>query len=136
MPRIWGARSLASIYSDKTNLPEPIGEAWLTGPDSKIETGPLEGPLHQAWQKMPPEWRGTDFASPEAPREFHSWWNFFSPPISFPSRSILTTPTPSKTKHPARWEKQKCGTLSPPIRAPHCCSAWSPKQIEKHFSQL
>ncbi len=33
MLRIWGARSLAPIYPDKTNLPEPIGEAWLTGPD-------------------------------------------------------------------------------------------------------
>src|ERR1700681_2155597 len=79
MPRIWGARSLVSIYPDKTNLPEPIGEAWLTGPDSKIETGPLEGPLHQAWQKMPPEWRGTDFASPEAPREFPLLVKFLFP---------------------------------------------------------
>jgi hypothetical protein len=55
MPRIWGARSLAPIYLYKTNLPEPIGEAWLTGPESKIESGPLKGPLNQAWRKMPPE---------------------------------------------------------------------------------
>jgi mannose-6-phosphate isomerase len=68
MPRIWGARSLAPIYPDKTNLPEPIGEAWLTGPESKIETGPLAGLLNQAWQKMPPEWRGTDFASQPSPQ--------------------------------------------------------------------
>ena len=64
MPRIWGARSLAPIYPEKTNLPEPIGEAWLTGPESNIESGPLAGPINQAWQKMPPEWRGTDFPSP------------------------------------------------------------------------
>jgi mannose-6-phosphate isomerase len=64
MPRIWGARSLAPIYPEKTNLPEPIGEAWLTGPQSNIASGPLAGPINQAWQKMPPEWRGTDFPSP------------------------------------------------------------------------
>jgi len=70
MPRIWGACSLAPIYPDKTNLPEPIGEAWLTGPECKIETGPLAGPLNHAWQKMPLEWRGTDFESQQTPREF------------------------------------------------------------------
>jgi mannose-6-phosphate isomerase len=79
MPRIWGARSLAPIYPDKTNLPEPIGEAWLTGPECKIETGPLEGPLNQAWQKMPPEWRGTDFASQRPFREFPLLVKFLFP---------------------------------------------------------
>jgi mannose-6-phosphate isomerase len=79
MPRIWGARSLAPIYPDKTNLPEPIGEAWLTGPDSRIESGPLPGPLNQAWQKMLPEWRGTDFASQQAPREFPLLVKFLFP---------------------------------------------------------
>jgi mannose-6-phosphate isomerase len=79
MLRIWGARSLAPIYRNKTNLPEPIGEAWLTAPDSKIESGPLEGPLSQAWQKMPPEWRGTDFASQQEPREFPLLVKFLFP---------------------------------------------------------
>jgi len=79
MPRIWGARSLASIYTDKTNLPEPIGEAWLTGPKCKIESGPLTGPLHQAWQKMPPEWRGADFATQSALREFPLLVKFLFP---------------------------------------------------------
>jgi mannose-6-phosphate isomerase len=79
MPRIWGARSLAPIYPDKTNLPEPIGEAWLTGPESKIETGPLTGSLNQAWQIMPPEWRGTDFASPDAARGFPHLVKFLFP---------------------------------------------------------
>jgi mannose-6-phosphate isomerase len=70
MPRIWGARSLAPIYPDKTNLPEPIGEAWLTGAECKIETGPLAGPINHTWKRMPPEWRGSDFATQSAPREF------------------------------------------------------------------
>jgi mannose-6-phosphate isomerase len=79
MLRIWGARSLAPIYPDKSNLPEPMGEAWLTGPECKIETGPLAGPLHQAWQKMPSEWRGTDFASQQTPREFPLLVKFLFP---------------------------------------------------------
>jgi mannose-6-phosphate isomerase len=64
MPRIWGARSLAPIYPEKINLAEPIGEAWLTGPLSEIESGPLKGPLKDAWQKMPPDWRGSELLSP------------------------------------------------------------------------
>ncbi len=79
MPRIWGARSLAPIYPDKTNLPEPVGEAWLTGPECHIETGPLAGPINQAWQKMPPEWRGTEFASQQVPREFPILVKFLFP---------------------------------------------------------
>lgn len=63
MPRIWGARSLAPIYPNKINLPEPIGEAWLTGPLCEIWTGSLKGTLNSAWQKMPPKWRGTNFAA-------------------------------------------------------------------------
>jgi mannose-6-phosphate isomerase len=79
MLRIWGARSLAPIYPEKTNLPEPIGEAWLTGPECKIATGPLAGPLNQAWQKMPPEWRGTDFSSDSPQREFPILVKFLFP---------------------------------------------------------
>jgi mannose-6-phosphate isomerase len=79
MPRIWGARSLAPIYPDKTNLPEPIGEAWLTGPECKIETGPFGGALNQVWKGMPAEWRGTDFASHSAPREFPLLVKFLFP---------------------------------------------------------
>ncbi|MDQ1405756.1 MAG: mannose-6-phosphate isomerase [Acidobacteriaceae bacterium] len=79
MPRIWGARSLAPIYPDKTNLPEPIGEAWLTGPECKIETGPLVDTLNHAWQKMPLEWRGTDFASQRPSREFPLLVKFLFP---------------------------------------------------------
>ncbi len=60
VPRIWGARSLAPLYPEKSNLPEPIGEAWLTGIDCRIATGPFAGKtLGKAWREMPQEWRGT-----------------------------------------------------------------------------
>jgi mannose-6-phosphate isomerase len=62
-PRIWGARALAPLFPEKTNLPEPIGEAWLTGLDCCIATGPLAGKtLGEAWREMPAEWRGTRLA--------------------------------------------------------------------------
>jgi mannose-6-phosphate isomerase len=62
VPRIWGARSLAPLYPEKSNLPEPIGEVWLTGVDCKAASGPFRGKtLGEAWREMPPEWRGTRF---------------------------------------------------------------------------
>lgn len=68
LPRIWGSRSLAPIYPDKINLHEPIGEAWLTGPQSEITEGPLKGTIESAWKNMPAEWRGSSFPSPLADR--------------------------------------------------------------------
>jgi mannose-6-phosphate isomerase len=63
--RIWGMRSLAPLFPGKTNLPEPVGEVWLTGVDCKIATGPFAGKtLGEAWRQMPPEWRGTRFSEP------------------------------------------------------------------------
>jgi mannose-6-phosphate isomerase len=79
MPRIWGARSLAPIYPDKSNLPEPIGEAWLTGPLSEIAAGPFKGTLNSAWQKMPPEWRGFDFAAQQPASNFPLLVKFLFP---------------------------------------------------------
>lgn len=65
MPRIWGTRSLAPLFPKKTNLPEPIGEVWLTGVDCKIASGPFASKtLGEAWREMPPEWRGTRFTEP------------------------------------------------------------------------
>jgi mannose-6-phosphate isomerase len=65
VPRIWGARSLAPLYPEKSNLPEPIGEAWLTGVDCKVASGPFAGKtLGEMWREMPPEWRGTRFTEP------------------------------------------------------------------------
>jgi mannose-6-phosphate isomerase len=63
-PRIWGARSLAPLFREKTHLAEPIGEAWLTGVDCVITSGPYAGKtLGEAWREMPAEWRGTRLAS-------------------------------------------------------------------------
>jgi len=63
--RIWGARSLAPLFPEKKDLPEPIGEAWLTGVDCRVATGPFAGKtLAEAWREMPAEWRGAQFAKP------------------------------------------------------------------------
>jgi mannose-6-phosphate isomerase len=62
-PRIWGARSLAPLYPEKSNLVEPLGEAWLTGLDCRVATSEFRGKtLREAWHAMPREWRGTQFA--------------------------------------------------------------------------
>lgn len=66
LPRIWGSRSLAPIYPHKSNLREPIGEAWLTGPQSNVAEGPLTGTIDEVWQNMPAEWRGSSFSHQQA----------------------------------------------------------------------
>src|SRR6201994_788598 len=61
-PRIWGARSLAPLFPEKSNLAEPLGEAWLTGLDCRVATSEFRGKsLRDAWREMPVEWRGTQF---------------------------------------------------------------------------
>jgi mannose-6-phosphate isomerase len=41
-------------------LAEPIGEAWMTGNESRFANGPFKGQtLGEAWPEMPPEWLGT-----------------------------------------------------------------------------
>jgi mannose-6-phosphate isomerase len=79
MPRIWGARSLTPIYPEQSNLPEPIGEAWLTGPLSEIPDGPAKGPLNSAWLKMPAKWRGSNFAAQPAAADFPLLVKFLFP---------------------------------------------------------
>jgi mannose-6-phosphate isomerase len=65
VPRIWGSCSLAPLYPEKKNLPEPIGEVWLTGVDCRVATGPFAGRiLGEAWREMPLAWRGTHFTEP------------------------------------------------------------------------
>jgi mannose-6-phosphate isomerase len=68
-PRIWGARSLAPLFPEKSDLSPPLGEAWLTGFACRIASGPLKGKtLGEAWQEMPAAWRGTtQRATPEFP---------------------------------------------------------------------
>lgn len=64
-PRIWGSRSLAPLFSQKSNLKEAIGEAWLTDINCRIATGSFaEISLADAWREMPAEWRGTIFPGP------------------------------------------------------------------------
>lgn len=63
-PRIWGARSLAPLYPEKSDLKEPLGEAWLTGVECRVATGPFKGKrLGQAWRAMPADWRGRKIAA-------------------------------------------------------------------------
>jgi mannose-6-phosphate isomerase len=62
-PRPWGVRSLAPFFPEKTNLADPIGEAWLTALDSRVANGPFAGKsFGESWRAMPAEWRGTDCA--------------------------------------------------------------------------
>ena len=59
-PRPWGAHSLAPFFPEKSNLTEPLGEAWLTGDDCVFASGPYAGKkLADAWREMPAEWKGT-----------------------------------------------------------------------------
>jgi len=59
VPRIWGARNLAPLFPDKQSLPEPIGEAWLTGNDCRFADGPFAGEkLGDAWPRMSDDWSG------------------------------------------------------------------------------
>jgi mannose-6-phosphate isomerase len=63
VPRIWGAHSLAPLFPEKIELSERIGEAWLTGTDCAIKSGPFAGKdLGNAWRAMPVGWRGTRLA--------------------------------------------------------------------------
>src|SRR6266513_2144843 len=46
--------------------PEPLGEAWLTGVDCRIASGPFVGrTLGAAWTEMPVEWRGGQLVANE-----------------------------------------------------------------------
>jgi len=61
VPRLWGARSLAPLFPEKTALAEPIGEVWLTGNDCRFASGAFAGrTLGEAWHEMTAEWTGTD----------------------------------------------------------------------------
>ncbi len=62
--RIWGSRSLAPLFPEKTALAEPIGEAWLTARECRIGSGAFAGmTLQQAWQRMGASWRGSRHAA-------------------------------------------------------------------------
>jgi mannose-6-phosphate isomerase len=58
--RPWGALTLAPLFPEKSNLVEPIGEAWMTGVGARFAGGALAGrTLGEAWPEMTPEWIGT-----------------------------------------------------------------------------
>jgi mannose-6-phosphate isomerase len=62
-PRIWGSLSLAPLFPQKTKLNEPLGEAWLTGMDCHVASGPLAGKsLAAAWVDFDAGSRGTTVA--------------------------------------------------------------------------
>jgi mannose-6-phosphate isomerase len=62
-PRLWGSLSLAPIYPEKSNLKEPLGEAWLTGVDCQIASGPLQGKsLGAVWTELGANSRGSQLA--------------------------------------------------------------------------
>jgi mannose-6-phosphate isomerase len=55
---------LAPLFPEKSNLTEPLGEAWLTGVDCKVASGPFAGKtLREAWAEMPANWRGEQLAA-------------------------------------------------------------------------
>jgi mannose-6-phosphate isomerase len=59
-PRPWGSLSLEPFFPEKSNLTEPLGEAWMTGSECRFASGPFEGRmLGSVWAGMPVEWAGT-----------------------------------------------------------------------------
>jgi mannose-6-phosphate isomerase len=74
VPRIWGAKTLAPLFPEKTlseknKFPEPIGEVWLTGNECKFADGPFAGyKLNDVWRDMPQDWAGTRFDANEKDR--------------------------------------------------------------------
>lgn len=51
--RVWGRESLAPWYAS-TGMAEKVGEAWLTGPKSLVETGEFVGKtLDEVWPEFP-----------------------------------------------------------------------------------
>lgn len=60
VPRIWGRRSLGPIFPAFADLPEPIGEVWLSGAECVFAEGPFAGQsLGHAWREMDAKWKGT-----------------------------------------------------------------------------
>lgn len=100
-PRIWGVTSLAPFFPEKTNLAEPIGEAWLTARNSLFADGPFVGKtLQESWAEMPIEWRG---------RNMQKWADF---PVLvkflFPNDKLSIQVHPDDT-YASRFEKSSGG---------------------------
>jgi mannose-6-phosphate isomerase len=62
--RPWGARTLAPLFPEKSNLAEPLGEAWMTGVECRFASGPFAGQrLGDVWRTLPAAWTGTKIAA-------------------------------------------------------------------------
>jgi mannose-6-phosphate isomerase len=69
-PRPWGVLSLAPLFPEKSNLTEPIGEAWMTGNECRFANGDFAGKtLAEAWPQMSPEWTGDPLSGAGASAE-------------------------------------------------------------------
>jgi mannose-6-phosphate isomerase len=67
-PRPWGARTLAPLFPEKSNLAEPLGEAWMTGVECRFAPGPFVGQqLGDVWPTLPSAWTGTKISAGDAP---------------------------------------------------------------------
>jgi mannose-6-phosphate isomerase len=67
-PRPWGARTLAPLFPEKSNLAEPLGEAWMTGMGCRFASGSFAGQkLGDVWPTLPPAWTGTKISAGDAP---------------------------------------------------------------------
>jgi mannose-6-phosphate isomerase len=61
VPRIWGAHDLSPLFPERSQEPEPIGEAWLTGDNCLFASGEFAGrTLGEVWPSLPEEWTGTE----------------------------------------------------------------------------
>jgi mannose-6-phosphate isomerase len=66
--RPWGARTLAPLFPEKSNLAEPLGEAWMTGVECRFVSGPFAGQkLGDVWRTLPPAWTGTKINAAAGP---------------------------------------------------------------------
>jgi mannose-6-phosphate isomerase len=66
--RPWGARSLAPLFPEKTDLVEPLGEAWMTGAECRFASGPFSGKkLGDVWPTLPSAWSGTKINAADYP---------------------------------------------------------------------
>jgi mannose-6-phosphate isomerase len=62
--RPWGARTLAPLFPEKSNLAEPLGEAWMTGAECRFASGPFAAnKLGDVWRTLPAAWTGTKIAA-------------------------------------------------------------------------
>jgi len=60
MPRLWGAGNLSSLFPERPQETEPVGEAWLTGNECRFASGEFAGrTLGEVWPDLPEEWTGT-----------------------------------------------------------------------------